>query len=226
LKDIRNRGISRVVNLGDTVYGPLDPAGTAEILIDLNIPTVSGNEDIMIVEANEESHSSPTLDFVRSSLSSSQMEWIKSLPMTTLAYDTFLMFHGTPEQDDEYLLQVITKEGVHLRKSEKLQQKLASTTQKVILCGHDHTPGSAMLSDGRLIVNPGSVGLPAYTDDSPFPHIMETGTPHARHTIITRIKNEWEIEDIATPYDWIAAADTAQKNGRLDWAKWLKTGRA
>jgi hypothetical protein len=39
------------------------------------------------------------------------------------------------------------------------------------------------LDDGRLVVNPGSVGLQAYDDDHGHPHVMENGTPHARYAI-------------------------------------------
>ena len=34
-----------------------------------------------------------------------------------------------------------------------------------------------------LVVNPGSIGMPAYTDDNPVPHAIETGTPHARYAV-------------------------------------------
>ncbi|MEM6825716.1 MAG: metallophosphoesterase family protein, partial [Pseudomonadota bacterium] len=40
LSDIERRGISRIVNLGDTISGPLDPKGTAARLLEANIPTV------------------------------------------------------------------------------------------------------------------------------------------------------------------------------------------
>ncbi len=36
-----------------------------------------------------------------------------------------------------------------------------------------------------LVVNPGSIGMPAYTDDTPVPHAIETGAPHARYAVVT-----------------------------------------
>ena len=50
LDDIRRRGIRDMVNLGDCLYGPLDPAGTARMLMGLDMPTVSGNEDRIILD--------------------------------------------------------------------------------------------------------------------------------------------------------------------------------
>ena len=49
LADIQHRGVDELMNIGDSLYGPLDPAGTAEILLPLNIPTVRGNEDRIIL---------------------------------------------------------------------------------------------------------------------------------------------------------------------------------
>ena len=65
LEDIERRSIEKIVNLGDSLYGPLAPAKTAEILLELDIPTVCGNEDRIIVEAlsNKEEYS-PTLAYV------------------------------------------------------------------------------------------------------------------------------------------------------------------
>ncbi len=45
LNDIERRGISDIVNLGDVLSGPLDPVGTAEILMPMSLPTVLGNHD-------------------------------------------------------------------------------------------------------------------------------------------------------------------------------------
>jgi hypothetical protein len=82
------------------------------------------------------------------------------------------------------------------------------------------------MPDGMLLVNPGSVGLPAYADESPHPHAMEAGSPHARYAIVTRSGSNWHVEHHAVVYDWNAAAELASRNHRPDWAAWLRTGRA
>ena len=146
--------------------------------------------------------------------------------MTTSIYDNFFLFHGTPERDSEYLLQEVRETGVFPRKSEDLAEILASYPQQVFLCGHDHVPCTVYFPDGRIIVNPGSVGLPAYNDDLPFPHVMQTFTPHARYSIIHQKTNGIQVENIAVPYDWHWAVSLAIKNNRSDWAEWLQTGRA
>ena len=77
-----------------------------------------------------------------------------------------------------------------------------------------------------MIINPGSVGLPSYSDDQPYPHVMETGTPQARYAVLTRNAAGWEVEQVSVAYDHEQAAAVAERNGRSDWAAWLKTGRA
>jgi hypothetical protein len=80
------------------------------------------------------------------------------------------------------------------------------------------------VSGGRLIVNPGSVGLPAYEDDTPEYHVMETGATHARYAILERVQGRWVAELVAVPYDYLLAADQARKNNRPDWEIALRTG--
>jgi predicted phosphodiesterase len=225
LSDIERRSIQDIVNLGDCLYGPLDPGGTAEILIKLDLLTVRGNEDRILIESGQDPHS-PSLDFARCSLRPEHLAWLASLKMNAIAYRDLFLCHGSPEQDDEYLLRCVSEIGVSLRESGELAQKLSFVKQPVVLCGHDHLPQAAHLLDGRLVVNPGSVGCPAYADDLPFPHVMEAGTPHARYAIVSKGKADWQIEHVAVPYDWQTAAAIALENGRPDWAQWLATGRA
>lgn len=224
LRDINRRGIGDIINLGDCLYGPLDPAGTAQMLIPLNIPTVRGNEDRIVVETSNQGENSPTLDFVRESLEPTHLEWLGTLKMTAIVYKDFFLCHGSPDRDDEYLLINVLAGGVSYKKPGELIDKLSSVKQDVVLCGHDHVPCTFGLPGGKLIINPGSVGLPAYTDYLPFPHAMETHIPHARYSIIYKTEKGWQVENIAVPYDWESAVKAARKNNHPDWARWLKTG--
>ena len=224
LKDIERRQITRIVNLGDTLYGPLDPAGTAEILLEKNMPTVQGNED-RIISKNSHASSLPTLAYVQDNLSEHHYQWLASLP-ATLCWENTFMCHASPHSDTEYLLWEISAEGAALRRANDVVSRLASVDLPLILCGHDHMPRIMQLPQGVLVVNPGSVGLPAYSDDRPFPHVMETGSPHARYALISQAQSGWLVEDIAVPYAWQAAEAQALRNDRPDWAEWLRTGQA
>jgi hypothetical protein len=96
----------------------------------------------------------------------------------------------------------------------------------LVLYGHTHIPCVVQVGDA-LIVNPGGIGMPAYTDDDPVPHAVETGAPHARYAIVTlRPGNMWSAELRAVAYDWHKAARQAATNGRPTVAHWTATGRA
>ncbi len=82
------------------------------------------------------------------------------------------------------------------------------------------------LADGRHVMNPGSVGLPAYAEDEPFPHKNESGSPHARYAIVERSDDGFSIDMRAVAYDWQAAATIAAARGRHIWVAALQTGRA
>jgi predicted phosphodiesterase len=224
LKSIEDKKIKKMVNLGDCLYGPLDPAGTARILMDLGIPTVLGNEDRLILDQQTSLQKYPSLPFVRSSLGRKHLKWLKQQPRIVAMDCLFYLCHGTPERDDEYLLKGVGERGAYLRTVEEVEPLIAGINQPVILCGHSHIQGQTLIPGGPLIINPGSVGLPAYTDDLPFPHKMESGNPHARYAVLHRDDDTWETEFISVAYDWDTASKTAAANGRPDWAYWLKTG--
>ncbi|MFX1379587.1 MAG: metallophosphoesterase family protein [Promethearchaeota archaeon] len=225
LEDIHNRKIHTIVNLGDSLYGPLDPVNTAEILMDLTIPSVCGNEDrILLFHSEDELEKNSSLSYVMDLIDSKIRKWLNKL-QKIIEYDNMVLFHGTPNNDSEYFFEKVTKHGVKIKKNEELESLISSFNQELILCGHSHIPRSIYLQRGQLIINPGSIGLPAYVDSTPYPHIMENGVPHARYCIITKNKNQWYIENISVPYNWKKAASIALMNGRSDWAKWLQYGR-
>jgi predicted phosphodiesterase len=225
LADIRRRGIERIVNLGDNVYGSLDPAGTAERLMDGRITSIAGNQDRDVFAPTDAVRESADHQFVTGRLSAAQIGWLAQLPPTAVL-DDLLLCHGTPASDETYLLETVTEHGVSLSETAAIQAHLRDVAQAVVLCGHSHVPRTVWLPDGRLVVNPGSVGIPAYEDDQPYPHVMETGSPHARYAILSREPQGWAVEHIALPYAWDVAAEVARRNARPDRARWIETGRA
>ena len=225
LLDIKRRSITSVLNLGDCVYGSLDPAGTLERLMSADIISIAGNQDREVFDRSEQVRSSQDHQFVTGQMNQAQLRWLEQLPPTRVVGDV-LLCHGTPQSDMTYLLEQVTEHGVFLRDGAAIAADLSEVSQEVVVCGHSHVARTAWLPDGRLVVNPGSVGIPAYDEDVPFPHVMEAGSPHARYAILTRQPPGWAIEHIALPYPWAEAAEVARRNGRPDRARWIETGRA
>ncbi|MBZ0319847.1 MAG: metallophosphatase family protein [Anaerolineae bacterium] len=225
LADIEKRGISTIVDLGDSLWGSFDPAATVNRLIERGIPSISGNCDRMLVAPSDEEKRAQAYQFTIAQLSDAHLAWLRDLPKT-ITLDGVLFCHGTPFDDATYLIEQVTAHGVSIRPDAELTTMLGDLAVEGVCCGHSHVPRLVMLADGRWIVNPGSVGYPAYAGDEPVPHVMESGSPHARYAILKREAVGWSIEHIAVPYDWQHAAAVGQKNRSAEFARWIATGRA
>jgi putative phosphoesterase len=225
LADIAAQAVAYTVNLGDHLQGPLDPIGTAERLMSLDLPNVRGNCDRLLYEEGTIVAAGSTLAANRKALTATHKRWLSAMPQTLTLGDV-LLCHGTPWADDVYLLEEVTPRGTRMKRTDEIAPMLHGIAAHLILCGHSHQSRAVSMPNGALLVNPGSVGLPAYTEESPYPHAMETGSPHARYGIVTRSGDAWQVEHRAVVYEWEAAAQLAECNGRSDWAAWLRTGRA
>ena len=83
---------------------------------------------------------------------------------------------------------------------------------------------SIRLRDGRIIVNPGSVGLPGYDGKAPISYVVEVGTPHACYAILEHTRGGWSATIRYVPYDNAAMAALARSKGMLTWASAIATG--
>lgn len=225
LEDIGGKNVKTIFNLGDTFYGPLDPSGTAGLISEHEMVSILGNQDRILLEFKDKPTDNPTLNYTISSLDAKTFDWLTSLTYTIKFDDRFFLCHGTTEKDDIYLLEKVTANGVVLKGTDELIEGTKAVDVDVILCGHSHTRRTVQLPDGKLIVNPGSVGLPAYTDDLPYFHCMESGSPHVSYCIIKLNESGYKIEHVLVPYNFEKAVHLALKNNRRDWAEWLQTGR-
>lgn len=228
--EIGREGVDLVVNLGDIVSGPLWPRETAACLRALDWPTISGNHErqLLTPPANRLGAADA---FARARLGEDDLRWLAALPATLDLGDGIWCCHGTPTSDLGYFLESVTPDldrngspGVRAATAAEVAERLGSIAAPLVLCGHTHMP-RAMQSGSTLVVNPGSVGLPAFDDNHAHTHRMETGSPHARWTIVERGAFGWQVQQRLTAYDWHAAARQAEAAGRGDWADALLSGR-
>jgi len=223
LADIAARNVDLTVNLGDIVSGPLFPRETAGRLMPLGLPTIRGNHERQLLTHGPD-RIGQSDRFAAAALTADQKAWLAALPATRRVGEDILLVHGTPASDLEYFLETVDAAGVRPAMPDEIETRAGAVSARLILCGHTHTPRQVRTIDGRLIVNPGSVGLQAYRDEEPVPHIVEIGTPDARYAII-ELGAEIAVEWVTLAYDWEAAARTAEANGRAEWARALRTGR-
>ena len=227
IADSKQRGVDVTVNLGDILYGPIAPKATYELLMAHDFITISGNQDREIYEATSLMvESNPTLKFVHDELGNDGVDWLKNLPFDHQLTDEVYLCHGTPSSDLIYLLENVESGLAQVRGDADIVSLLSGQASSVVLCGHTHTARTVSTSTHQLIINAGSVGLPAYRDDEPFSHAMQSFSPHATYTVIESSDHGWNVQHIKVAYDYQAAINAAKKVLGHNWAHYLATGRS
>lgn len=225
LEDIRGQGVDLIVNLGDIASGPLQPSETVDRLMALNLPTIRGNHERQLLE-EDRSRMGLSDQYALDELRPDQLAWFASLPERRYIEDDVLLVHGSAESDQTYFLETLWEQGCRAATHDEVLSRAVGADAALVLCGHTHRPRTMKLADGRLIVNPGSVGLQAYSGTHPVVHSIELGSPHARYAIVSKGADGWAAEFRAVEYAWDEAAAIAEQRGRADWAVALRTGRA
>lgn len=221
--DIRRRGADVIVNLGDALSGPLLPRETAQYLIASGWTHLAGNHERQVLSPPA-AGDDPSDIHARGRLTEAERRWIAGLPHCRPFDEEILLCHGTPRQDNECLLETIAPERLRLATAREIDERLGQTRATVVLCGHTHVPRIARGPLGQLLVNPGSVGQPAWDDEAPVYHAVENGAPDARYAIVERRAARWRAELVAVPYDYRPMVELAVRNGRRDWESILSRG--
>jgi putative phosphoesterase len=215
LEDIVGQGVDATFNLGDIVAGPLEPNWVVDILMDIDIPTVRGNHERVLIDNPPEKLHGVDL-FAQTQMESRHRGWINALPLTLALLDDIFLCHGTPTSDEDPWLDGWWDGRTSVSPDEAtVAAKAEGFDYPVLLCGHTHIPRAVRLKDGRLIVNPGSVGLQ-----------INHGSPDARYATIELKNGKYFPSFHAVPYDHFAAARQAEANGFPQWREALVTGWA
>jgi predicted phosphodiesterase len=222
--DIRAQGVDGIVNLGDMASGPLDARRTMDALMALGAVHVLGNHDRYLIDRAPEKMGSWDRP-AHAQLDAAHLDWLRAVPPVRIFRDQVFLCHATPDSDEIYWLETVLPDGtVRMSSLEAIEDAAKGIAQSLILCGHSHIARAVRLRDGRLIVNPGSLGSPGYRDTHPFPHVMEAGSPDARYAILEYVDGTWRATFRHVPYDHDAMATLARQNGQLELASALATG--
>jgi len=223
IADTRRRDVSRIVNLGDSLSGPLLPLETARFLMQQDWVQLAGNHERQVLEFSLKG-GGPSDAFAHARLTPEVFEWMKTLQPARALDEGIFLCHGTPRSDVEGFLDSI--EGDHTRPATaaELAERCSLDGPRVIACGHTHIPRVARSASGQLLVNPGSVGLQAYEDDHPHRYFVENGDAYARYATVEQRGGAWHAQIHPVPYDHESMAVLAERNGRPEWAWALRTG--
>lgn len=222
IRDFRARRVDAVVNLGDCFSGPLLPLETAQFLMAQDWLTISGNHERQILTQDPQLWGRSDA-YAAAQLTATEWAWMAALPATAPFSPEVFLCHGTPDSDLEALLETLAPPQLRAATADEVEARL-TVAAPVVLCGHTHVPRAVRSRSGQLIVNPGSVGLPALETTYPCPLIVETGSPDAHYAILERRAGNWIPSLITVPYPHQAMADLAKARDRPDWEHALRTG--
>lgn len=223
VRDIQRRSVDAMVNLGDSLSGPLMPRETAQFLMAQDWVHLAGNHERQLLTLPEAERGLSDR-YAYTQLTQTELDWLAQLRPSKQYTEEVLLCHGTPSSDLMYLLETVDSHGLRAATQEEIVSRLGEYHAEIILCGHTHIARAVRTRQGTLIVNPGSVGLPAYDDVHPFPHFVETGSPDARYAIVEKRQANWLVDLISVPYAHHQMAQLAEQRQRPDWAFALATG--
>ncbi|MEV7325549.1 metallophosphoesterase family protein [Streptomyces sp. NPDC093970] len=151
----------RIVLTGDITAGP-QPGQVVEVLRGMGdrVLWLSGNADRELVEYRRgvrDGIPDPIGPFAANALSAEQVDFLAALPrtatLTVRGLGRVLFCHATPRDDEE----IVLVDSAPRRWAEVLAG--VDPAVRTVVCGHTHMP-YIRLVHGRLVVNPGSVGMP------------------------------------------------------------------
>lgn len=156
--------------MGDTVgYGP-DPKDTLALLRERGAVVVAGNHDRAVATGRGLELFNPVARTAaerhRSWLGAEDRDLLASLPLTLEPAEGYEICHGSPRDPLwEYVFDARTAVAA-----------MAASGATRCCVGHTHVPARFVTGEGRVMVNPGSVGQPRDGDPRASYALLDAGT--------------------------------------------------
>lgn len=201
------RAAELIVVCGDLLAGP-QPVETLRLLRSLGdkVLLVRGNADREMWQIAREGAEAPDTvsEWAAHQLNDEELDFLQGLPLTKeldiAGLGKTLFFHATPHDDAEVVL-------VDSR-PQRWQDVFAEVDPSVrtLVSGHTHMPFTRLV-DRRLVVNPGSIGMPYGHQAAPWAvlgpgvelRFTEFDAADARHRIATESRYP-DAQDFADTY--------------------------
>ncbi len=219
--DMAERGYTEnLYCLGDLVgYGTF-PNEVIAMIRERNIPTITGNYDEGVGNNSDDCGCAYKTDEARK-LGERSIAWSNAIVSDdnkaylrgleqhiaiTVGQVDILMVHGSPRKVNEYLYED--------RPEQSLIRIMDNIEASVLVCGHTHLPYDRLLSNGRRVINAGSVGKPK--DDN----------RDACYLVLEADGDSISAEFVRVPYDVEKAALAIEATEMPDeFAQMLRDGR-
>ncbi len=167
--------MDRYLLLGDYVGYNASPAAVLDLVMDLSpAEYISGNHDRYLIGTSDPAETSEenqkVIEWTRDQITEDQLQFLQDCKVNQVLNDRYMMAHGSPRDEDEYILSV-----------DRMRQNilyLQSEHPEIQICfvGHTHAPlvsargvlERTFHEDRRIsldpektyLINPGSVGQP------------------------------------------------------------------
>jgi putative phosphoesterase len=196
LKDMPK--VDSIICAGDFVGYGAEPNEVVELALSKDIRAVLGNHDYGAI-ARDKSGFNPiaaqALLWTSEKLNKDNARYLRGLPEQlnmTLGGKRVFVVHGSPRDPlFEYVFPDVS--------SQELFQLTKDVAADVVILGHTHAPMTRMIQ-GKLVVNPGSVGQP------------RDRNPQASYAILD-IREEVEVTQRRVEYDIEKTADKIKSAG-------------
>jgi len=225
LDDMRAYAPQVIVVAGDHLSGGPYPLQTMRRLWTLDAKMIRGNADeYMLALADgsappewQGSAQWAVMRWIGAQLDAPLLAGLRALPeqRTIVLPGTapIRVVHGSPRSSREPLYPDRTPTRMrdfaraHIpaqaRGAPSLAQTLAALDEPLLVCGHTHIPWQQAY-DGRLALNPGSVGAPINRD------------PRAQYALLEWAEGRWRVEHRAVPYDVDRVRAAYTRSGLLE----------
>lgn len=205
LADIDRRGPKQVVVAGDLAFGGPRPAECVALIRRRGFPTIRGNTDEWLTKAPARVTDATT--WASAHLTDADRRFLAELPfLWRLPHDAgdLVVVHATPWSVQDV---VWPDAPVDL-----VDRVFAEAGARAVAYGHIHIAYTRE-QNGRLLVNPGSAGLPF------------DGDRRAAYAVLSAEGGKWRAELRRVEYDLapaLAAAKASDNPGAIPWAQRLE----
>jgi putative phosphoesterase len=216
--ELERENVDEIVCLGDVAVGP-QPAETLERIKELGCRVIMGNWDAAFLGAMPKPKDKIGERLVeigewwRSYLSDANREQMASFEPTLelqLGSTPVLCFHGSPKSYDDWIFATTPDED--------LRPMLDSVQQRVLVGGHTHVQMIRRYLE-KVLINPGSVGLP-FREWWPRPVRI---SPWAEWGILGGDDGNLSMDLRRTPFDVEAFLEMSLASGMPHAAWWVQS---
>jgi putative phosphoesterase len=203
LNDIKDLGINKYIIAGDHICDCPEPNEVLEKVKSLNGYIIKGNREEYVLNYHKGMHDEwnkykqkASVVWTHNTMDKDNIKYIEELPeqlsISLPQMDTIRVVHGSPFAMREDLFPD--------KYPERLEKALNTINESVLICGHTHESWSKV-SHNKLVVNPGSVGVPFNKSKC------------AEYAVLTWEVNKWTASHHKVKYDLKELEDVFYESG-------------